>query len=38
MEKIQEASQDEEKRKKWIDSIAIELYNNKEKFVSSTKD
>ena len=33
MDKIQEASQDEDKRKGWIDSIAIELYNNREKLI-----
>ena len=33
MEKIQDAANDEDKRKSWIDSIAMELYNNREKLI-----
>ena len=36
MDKIQESSQDEDKRKEWVDSIAMELYNNREKFMTNT--
>ena len=38
MDKIQEASQDEDKRKGWVESISMDLYNNREKFVSSNKE
>ena len=31
MDKIVEASNDDDKRKEWIDSIAMGLYNNREK-------
>ena len=35
MDKIQEASQDEDKRKGWVESISKDLYNNREKFISN---